>query len=392
MRAVLIFALAGLGGCDSDPTYTREIAPILAEQCAGCHRSDGVAPFALETYDDARAHADAIAAAVKSGKMPPWPAKQEGDCPDLADARVLRPDEISAISRWAELGAPRGGGDNANAPKTPARWLEKPGLRVAPPELYLPPEGEDHYRCYVMDPGLMTDQFLTAYAVGDATGVHHLHLWSMDDDTGAAEAEAYDAMDPGGGFSCLEGTSISGARHLTVWGPTDPVRRHPDGTGIKLLAGKKLLMQIHYHHATSPGPFLELELAPTVEREAEIITIGPPLFELPPRAPATTITGLTSMSTTGYLWGVRAHMHSLGSKARVTLTRAKGDACLLDIPTWDEKWQLMYFFEKPIPLLQGDTLSIDCTYDTTAKTEPTLFGPTADDEMCNANFFVTHDK
>jgi hypothetical protein len=52
----------------------------------------------------------------------------------------------------------------------------------------------------------------------------------------------------------------------------------------------------------------------------------------------------------------------------------------------------MYFFEKPIPLLEGDVLTIDCTYDTTAKTEPTLFGPTADDEMCNANFFVTRGK
>jgi hypothetical protein len=42
-----------------------------------------------------------------------------------------------------------------------------------------------------------------------------------------------------------------------------------------------------------------------------------------------------------------------------------------------------------VPLLSGDILNIDCTYDTTAKTEDTLFGPTANDEMCNANFFVT---
>jgi hypothetical protein len=389
----LIFLAALAGACDTDPTYAREIAPILAEQCAGCHRTGGVAPFPLETYDDARLHADAIAAAVKSGKMPPWPAKQEGECPDLVDARVLRSDEVSVISRWAELGAPEGsGGDGIAPPKTQARWLDKPGLRVAPPELFLPPEGEDHYRCYVMDPGLQADQFLTAYAIGDAQGVHHLHLWALDDDAAAAEAEALDAMDPGGGFACIDGAAVSSARHLTVWGPTDPVRRHPDGTGIKLLAGKKLLMQIHYHHATVPGPFLELELAPSVQQEAEIITIGPGFFELPPRTPATTIPALTSMSSSGYLWGVRAHMHSLGSKARVTLKRAAGDACLLDIPTWDEKWQLMYFFEKPIPLLEGDVLTIDCTYDTTTKTEPTLFGPTADDEMCNANFFVTRGK
>lgn len=389
-----LLALAGaLSACDADPTYTREISPILAEQCAGCHRTGGVAPFPLETFEDARAHADAIATAVRSGKMPPWPASRDGNCPDFVDARVLAPDEISALERWAESGAPRGNGsDRLDAPRTSARWLDAPGTPVAPLELFTPPVNEDHYRCYVMDPGLVTDQFLTAYAVGDATGVHHLHLWSLDDDAQAAKAAELDAMDPGGGFACLDGTGVGGGRHLTVWGPTDPVRRHPEGTGMKLLAGKKLLMQIHYHHATAPGPFLELELAPSVDEEAEIITIGPPAFVLPPRTPATTVSALTVMAHDGYLWGVRAHMHGLGSKAHVTLQRNGGDACLLDIPRWDEKWQLMYFLEKPIPLLSGDILHIDCTYDTTAKTEPTLNGPTANDEMCNANFFVTGGK
>ena len=36
------------------PTFTKDIAPILFENCSSCHRPGGGAPFDLLTYDDAR--------------------------------------------------------------------------------------------------------------------------------------------------------------------------------------------------------------------------------------------------------------------------------------------------------------------------------------------------
>ena len=34
-------------------TYTKDIAPILWKNCAGCHRPGEVGPFSLLTYEDA---------------------------------------------------------------------------------------------------------------------------------------------------------------------------------------------------------------------------------------------------------------------------------------------------------------------------------------------------
>ena len=38
----------------SDVTYSREIAPILQRSCQNCHNATGVAPMALQTYEQVR--------------------------------------------------------------------------------------------------------------------------------------------------------------------------------------------------------------------------------------------------------------------------------------------------------------------------------------------------
>ena len=49
---------------DRPIVFSKDIAPILYRHCVTCHRPDGVAPFSLITYDDARRHATQIAAAT----------------------------------------------------------------------------------------------------------------------------------------------------------------------------------------------------------------------------------------------------------------------------------------------------------------------------------------
>src|SRR5438132_11990526 len=47
------------------PTYTKDIAPLLAERCGMCHVAEGPAPFSLLTYADAKRHATEIAALTR---------------------------------------------------------------------------------------------------------------------------------------------------------------------------------------------------------------------------------------------------------------------------------------------------------------------------------------
>src|SRR5262252_860774 len=62
----------GRGTSTSAPTFTKDVAPILFTQCAGCHRPDQGAPFTLLSYADAKSHADDIARVTSAREMPPW--------------------------------------------------------------------------------------------------------------------------------------------------------------------------------------------------------------------------------------------------------------------------------------------------------------------------------
>ena len=59
--AIGSMALAPTAGAQ---TFGREIAPLLREHCAVCHRTGGAAPFPLVSYADARSRASLIAIPV----------------------------------------------------------------------------------------------------------------------------------------------------------------------------------------------------------------------------------------------------------------------------------------------------------------------------------------
>jgi thiol-disulfide isomerase/thioredoxin len=67
--------------------------PLLNAQCVSCHREGEVAPFALDTYAQAKLWAPMLADVVKRRIMPPWkPAPGYGD---FHGARALTEQEIA---------------------------------------------------------------------------------------------------------------------------------------------------------------------------------------------------------------------------------------------------------------------------------------------------------
>src|SRR5215216_3153354 len=122
-------------------TFTRDIAPILFDNCASCHRpiddtapqpaatsgspDDPIcvagAPFSVLDYDSVRRHARAIASAVQRRAMPPWlPEPGHGS---FAGERRLRDDQIAIIAKWVESGAPEGNpADVPTPPKFSGGW------------------------------------------------------------------------------------------------------------------------------------------------------------------------------------------------------------------------------------------------------------------------------
>ena len=88
---------------ETTPVYSRDIAPVFHQYCAKCHRSDGVAPFAMTNHSVVEAWAPAIKHALLSGQMPPWHADPEYGrfANDLSLPGHLK----STLIRWIDAGA-----------------------------------------------------------------------------------------------------------------------------------------------------------------------------------------------------------------------------------------------------------------------------------------------
>ncbi len=113
--ALPAIALAGGQADGSAVTYTKDVAPIIYENCASCHRPNQIAPMSLLSYEDARPWARAIKAKVRAREMPPWFADPRFG--EFANDTSLTEAEIETLSAWADAGAPRGDGPTPAPPR-----------------------------------------------------------------------------------------------------------------------------------------------------------------------------------------------------------------------------------------------------------------------------------
>src|SRR5580765_642897 len=90
--ATAVSVLAARGGSTA-PTY-RDVAPILAQKCAGCHVTGGIAPFARTSAADARAHAAGILEMTQARAMPPWPLAPDSPAFIGQSRRILTEREL----------------------------------------------------------------------------------------------------------------------------------------------------------------------------------------------------------------------------------------------------------------------------------------------------------
>ena len=88
MRLWAILAVA-VAAHAATPTFNKDIAPILYQNCATCHRPGEVAPFSLLTYADAAKKAGLLAIVTGKRVMPPW--KAEPGYGSFANERRLVP-------------------------------------------------------------------------------------------------------------------------------------------------------------------------------------------------------------------------------------------------------------------------------------------------------------
>jgi hypothetical protein len=397
-------ACAAGAACTSAPgvevptvTYYKDIAPLIARECASCHREGGAAGIPLETFDQTAELARTLAQITADRRMPPWPADASGDCNTFVDQRWLSDADLALFAAWADAGSPAGDRADASPLPLPLATHYDKSVTISPPAPYVVAPGTDEYRCFVVDPGITAERFITAIGLelDCAEVVHHMQLYAIDDDAADAAVTALDAQDAAAGYRCGEEGLGADLRYVGVWAPGDLVRRWPDGTGIALHPWRRLVLQLHYHnHTASPiadQTRVGLELADGVVEIGDIHHArNTELVLLPGRTNINAVgTHALDIAEPVVARGVRIHMHTLGTSGRLELLRGDETRCLLSIPRWDFDWQLFYLLRDPIELQPGDQVRLTCTYDTRSRDSVVRWGTSTDDEMCIGYTYFT---
>lgn len=426
IRASWILALASaipLLGCSSEPdtsdaqtegpaagpTFHKDVAPILQKHCQGCHSPGEIAPFSLTEYADAKQVADLLVARTEDRSMPPWGAIETDECtPRFGwkdDAR-LSDAELATLKGWKDAGAPEG--DPKDAPASAgtkdSEW-ESANLTLEPKKAFLASGGADQLRCFVIDPKLTQDTYVSGLNVipGNPKVVHHVGVFI--DRYGESEALA----DADGGYQCFSSAGFQSAQVLGIWVPGGGPSEYPPDTGFLVPAGSKLVMQVHYHPAgTEAAPdltrmqlrfldevpayrvmFLAIGNAPKQFPAGDGLQPGPNdkngvefLIPAGAKGHTETITRILPEEFMGEslvdgfkLYRAMPHMHYVGTDIKISAERTSPEGkdpakeCVIQAPKWDFNWQQTYAINAPIeelPTLKtGDTMEVRCAYDNT---------------------------
>lgn len=377
------------------PSFNKDIAPIVFEQCAPCHRLGQGAPFTLLTYADVKPRADRIARATTARRMPPWPPDPVD--PGFVGERRLRPDQIDTIQRWVEAGALEG--DARDLPPSP-RWtdawqLGTPDLTITPPRPYLlQPQVEDVFRNLVLRVPLASDRHVRGVEFRPAGAPVHHAVLHLDRTAGSRRRDAADVQ-PG-----FDGMGAPGAEepegHFIGWVPGRGPIVSAEGRPWRLAGGTDLVLELHLLPGTMPiavQPTVALFFADAPTTTAPLMfKMGSKAIDIPAGARDYAITDSYVLPVDVDLLSVYPHAHFLAKDMQVLATLPDGGTKeLLHIRQWSFHWQQDYRYVRPIALPRGTTISMRFTYDNSNENadnphhppKPVTAGQRSTDEMGN---------
>lgn len=413
MAAVMLVA-AQAAWAQTAPTYSKDVAPILFNNCTSCHRAGEIAPMSLMNYKEVRPWARAIAARVADGTMPPWHADPAHG--SFANARMLSDLQKATIAKWVSAGAPEG--NPADLPPPPAH---KDGWNIGEPDAILsmqedypiPATGEVPYQYFEVPANFAEDRFIQAWEIrpGNRAVVHHI-IVSTRPPAAVIErqmkqqqqmmlqrmfgpAPAAGAPRPTPLFSfkcCIEiPAGETGGRPLppelrTAPGPNDrprppgsgpsiggyvpgnSIRVFPEGTAMRLPAGYSLVFQMHYTPIgkdTTDRSTVALKFAktpPTTVLSTATLINGS--LSIPPRAADHLVENEMTINRAINVYSLVPHTHVRGKRWHYEAIYPDGRReVILSVPKYDFNWQHEYVFKTPLHLPAGTKIHAKAWYD-----------------------------
>ncbi len=225
----------------AEPTFTKDVLPILQRSCQQCHRAGAMAPMSLMSYQEVRPWIRSIRTKVSKREMPPWHIDRS--IGEYLEDPSLSDEEIATVVKWVDNGAPQGRAQDAPPPKQFAavdEWTYgEPDLIVRMEKGFkIPATGPDFTPDEIVDPGITEDRYVKwVQIIPDAKrAVHHSHVYvdaPEDADTAA--------------LSLGMGSNTGNEVDLIEYGTGNDADIFPDGTTMMIKAGSKFRFSSHYH-------------------------------------------------------------------------------------------------------------------------------------------------
>lgn len=383
----------------ADVTWHADISPVLQTYCGRCHYDGGLGTGDFSDYATAAAFAEIMLTQIDAGQMPP--AASDPECRDYrgSEHMFLPSSDRDLLQAWVEEGTPEG--DPADAVEVEAidELLDDPDIEVRTAAAYTPTFSDtsnpgNEYRCFVLDPGLEEDTFMTAMQpiIDNRQMVHHVVLYTRNSRTMAPEDADAD------GFDCINGEEFSYISAMVGgWAPGSLPIELEEWGGMRLRAGEQFIVQMHYY---DPGDLTQTDdhsgyafrFADSVEKEIYTDIHGSYAFNIPANDDSYSVQGSSSVpfGRTTTIYSVFPHMHVLGSGFRMWVEGPEEETCMVYSESYDFENQQTYLFEEPLEIPGGSTIRTECTWNNSASNpdiihdppRDTRYGERTDEEMC----------
>ena len=336
-------------------SYAKDVAPLLAARCAGCHSEGNVGPFALDGHGQVAGHAKMIAETLRTRRMPPWNADPRYG--QFSNAMALSDAERRTLLGWLDAGCPKDGDADllAEAKHPPAtEWrLGTPDLVVKLPEPQnIPAEGVLDYKYYEVPLDLPPGTWLrgTEVRITSPQVVHHVLVYMHRPDEDIDFTEEY----------------------VASYVPGHDPGFFPEGTGKPVPAHAQLLFQLHYTpngKAVTDTPELGIYLCK--EKPTHEVFLGSATnrhFEVAPNTPDAEVSAVFRAPEDVLVYSLSPHMHLRGRRMSFEAIYPTGQHdMLLSVPDYDFYWQHSYHLAEPKRIPKGTVIQVTGAFDNSVR-------------------------
>jgi hypothetical protein len=325
-------------------SYEKDVAPIIAENCASCHREGGIAPFALNSHAMVQGWSPMIREVMMTKRMPP--GQIDPHVGDFRNSYVVPFEDQRKVLDWIAAGSQKDGTTDPLAMlEVPAtEWaFGEPDYIIEIPEQSVPSTGVLDYR-YEFIPITLPDgkaRYVRAsqYMPGDRTVLHH----TLNALFGPGERPN------GRGFVAPANPNVA---HITPYIPGAAPSVEEPNTGGLLQSGSVIGIQLHY---TTTGReskdasriglwFYPEDQVPTERRTGDCACIFTPTWtNIPPYDPNFEQTAEITIPDDAYVMSFLPHMHFRGKYMRFEAHYPDGTTELMaNVANYNYNWQMEY--------------------------------------------------